>query len=132
MKRALAAASLCLLACAALGQSEQVLTVEREGHSVSGLVTHLAQAKDFKHGVALFPGYPGIMRLRVEGGRPEFNLRGNFLIRSRHHWLDEETLAIAVDAPSDQWATFHQSFRETPRKSGAVPADITPPEASPR
>ena len=52
---------------------------------------------------------------------PRFDLRGNFLVRSRRHWLDEETLAVAVDAPSDQWATFSQTFRETPATARTWP-----------
>ncbi len=92
-----------------------VVTAKRDGYTISGLVTHVQGAKTFKHGVALFPGYPGIMSLREEDGLPRFELRGNFLVRSRRHWLDEEVLVVVVDAPSDQWATFAQYFRESPR-----------------
>jgi hypothetical protein len=49
-------------------------------------------------------------------------MRGNFLVRSRRHWLDGETLVLVVDAPSDQWATFGQSFRATPRYGADVAA----------
>ena len=45
-----------------------------------------------------------------------------FLIRSRRHWLDEETLVISVDAPSDQWTTFRQQFRQTRRYGTDVAA----------
>jgi len=99
-----------------------VVTVAVEDHTISGLVTHTQNAKTFKYGVALFPGYPGIMKLREENGRPQFELRGNFLIRARRHWLDDETLVVVVDAPSDQWATFSQAFRETPRYGADVAA----------
>lgn len=98
-----------------LKMSNVVITVERGGHTIAGLVTHAPDAKGFKYGVVLFPGYPGVMRLRVEEGKPRYELGGNFLIRSRRHWLDEETLVIAVDAPSDQWGSFSQRFREEPR-----------------
>jgi len=98
-----------------LAHPTQVVTVTRDGNPISGLVTHLQGAKTFKHGIALFPGYPGIMRLREEDGQPRFEMRGNFLVRSRRHWLDEETLVVVVDAPYDQWASFTQQFRESPR-----------------
>jgi pimeloyl-ACP methyl ester carboxylesterase len=62
------------------------------------------------------------MRLREESGQPRFELRGNFLVRSRRHWLDDETLVVVVDAPSDQWATFHQLFRESSRYGADVAA----------
>lgn len=105
-----------------LAHPTSVVTAQRDGYTISGLVTHLQGAKAFKHGIALFPGHPGIMKLREEGGLPKFEQRGNFLVRSRRHWLDEGTLVLVVDAPSDQWATFTQHFRETPRYGADVEA----------
>lgn len=102
--------------------TNSVLTVAIKDYSISGLVTHLPEAKTFKYGVALFPGAPAIMKVREEGGQPRFMLGGNFLIRSRQHWLDDETLIIAVDAPSDQWAGFGQWFRQNPRYGADVAA----------
>ncbi|HEX7646192.1 MAG TPA: hypothetical protein VF450_02140 [Noviherbaspirillum sp.] len=92
-----------------------VVTVAREGYTIAGLVTHLAEHRAFRYGIVLFPGYPGIMRLHEEDSVPKFEMRGNFLVRSRRHWLDDETLVVVVDAPSDQWAGFAQWFREKPR-----------------
>ena len=106
------------------GHPNLVVTVVRDGYTISGLVTHLKDAKSFKHGVALFPGHPGIMRLRDDGGQAKFGLGGNFLVRSRRHWLDEDTLVVVVDAPSDQWGSFYQFFRETPRYGADVGALI--------
>jgi len=105
-----------------LANPTQVVTVSVKGYTVAGLVTHLKDATAFKHGIALFPGHPGIMKLREENGQPRFEQRGNFLVRSRRHWLDGETLVVVVDAPSDQWATFTQQFRETPRYGADVAA----------
>lgn len=99
-----------------------VLVVPLRDHSIFGLVTHSPQAKKFKYGIALFPGYPSIMKLREEAGQLRFDLGGNFLIRSRRHWLDEEAMVIAVDAPSDQWASFSQQFRQDPRYGADVAA----------
>jgi len=105
-----------------LSPPTHVVTVTRNGYTISGLVTYLQGTKAFKYAIALFPGYPGIMRLREEGGQPRFELRGNFLVRSRRLWLDEETLVVVVDAPSDQWETFYQHFRESPRYGADVEA----------
>jgi pimeloyl-ACP methyl ester carboxylesterase len=105
-----------------LAHPTSVVTAKRDGYTISGLVTHLEGAKTFKHGIALFPGYPGILKLREESGQPKLELRGNFLVRSRRHWLDRETLVLVVDAPSNQWATFTQHFRETPRYGADVEA----------
>jgi hypothetical protein len=65
------------------------------------------------------------MRLREEDGRLKFDLGGNFLVRSRRHWLDEQTLVAVVDAPSDQWSSFSQHFRESPRYGSDVAALLT-------
>lgn len=125
-----------------LAHPTQIVTVQRDGYTIAGLVTHLEGPQAFKHGIALFPGHPGIFKLREEGGRAVFELRGNFLMRSRRHWLDGETLVVAVDAPSDHWSSFYQHFRETHHgfigveretvlamrvwaKGGAAPAEVT-------
>lgn len=99
-----------------------VLTVPINDYSISGLVTHLPQAKVFKYGIALFPGAPGIMKVREEAGQPRFELGGNFLIRSRRHWMDDETLILSIDAPSDQWGSFSQQFRQNPRYGSDIAA----------
>ena len=98
-----------------LANPTQIVTVQREGYTIAGLVTHLPGVKKFRYGVALFPGHPGVMRLREEGGQMKFDLAGNMLVRSRRWWLDDETLVAVIDAPSDEWRTFSQRFRETPR-----------------
>lgn len=101
----------------------EILTVKRDGYTISALVTHLQGRSTFKHGVALFPGHPGIMKIQSsEGGTPKFELKGNFLIRTRRFWVDEETVVLSVDAPSDQWGTFYQYFRETPRYGADIAA----------
>jgi hypothetical protein len=105
-----------------LAHPHELLTVQREGYTIAGLVTHLSGRTNFTHGVALFPGHPGILKLRREEGELKFEMRGNFLVRSRRHWLDPETLVMVVDAPSDHWPTFYQQFRETPRYGADVAA----------
>lgn len=98
------------------------VTVKREGYTISGLVTHTKGIAQPKYGIALFPGAPGIMKIREEDGRIKFEMVGNFLVRSSRHWLDEETVVVMVDAPSDNWSSFLQSFRETPRYGADVAA----------
>ena len=105
-----------------LAHPHEVLTVSRDGYTIAGLVAYRSREASFKHGIALFPGRPGILRLREEGGEPKFEMRGNFLVRSRRHWLDGETLVMAVDAPSDEWTLFPQAFRATKRYGEDVAA----------
>jgi pimeloyl-ACP methyl ester carboxylesterase len=105
-----------------LDHPQQLIKVARDGYEISALVTHRADPQPFRHAIALFPGYPGILRLREEEGQLRFDLRGNFLLRSRRHWLDDDILVTVVDAPSDQWATFSQRWRETQRYGADVAA----------
>jgi hypothetical protein len=109
----------CLLALLApasvFGQVEQIVTAKLERYTIAALIMHAEGVKAFKHGIALFPGHPGILKLHEENGQPQYDQRGNFLVRSRRHWLDDETLVAVMDAPSDQWATFSQDFRTTAR-----------------
>jgi hypothetical protein len=109
-----------LLAAPTWSQTEEVLTAKFERYGVAGLVMRLESARAFKHGIALFPGHPGILKLHEENGQPRFELRGNFLVRSRRHWLDDETLVVVLDAPSDQWHDFSQHFRATGRYGSDV------------
>jgi len=107
--------SLLLWPALALAQTERIVTAKLERHTIAALVMHPEGAKGSKHGIALFPGHPGILKLREENGQPQYEQRGNFLVRSRRHWLDEETMVAVIDAPSDEWATFSQAFRATAR-----------------
>jgi hypothetical protein len=114
------ATAMLLVGVPAHAQVEQLVTAKIERYSIAALVTHLEGMTSFKHGIALFPGHPGIMKLKEEDGKPQFEMRGNFLVRSRRQWLDEETLIAVLDAPSDEWATFSQDFRATARYGADV------------
>lgn len=103
-------------------QVDQVVTAKLERYSIAALVTRQEGAHGFKQGIAIFPGHPGILRLREENGQAHYEQRGNFLVRARRHWLDDETLVAVLDAPSDQWSTFSQDFRATPRYGTDVAA----------
>lgn len=101
----------------------EILTVKRDGYTISALATHPEGRSSVKHGVALFPGHPGIMKIQSGAdGTPKFDMKGNFLIRTRRFWVEEETVVLSIDAPSDQWASFSQQFRETPRYGADVAA----------
>ena len=107
-----------------LANPTRIVTAKIKDYTIAGMVTHLEGAKSFAHGIALFPGHPGIMKIREEAGEIRYGQVGNFLVRSRRHWLDEETLVVVVDAPSDQWIHFDQAFRATPRYAADVAALI--------
>src|SRR5262245_10075670 len=122
MRRVILALAACLLVPHAHAQVDQVVTAKLERYSIAALVTRQEGAKAFKQGIAIFPGHPGILKLQEENGQPQYEQRGNFLIRSRRHWLDDETLVAVLDAPSDQWTSFSQDFRATPRYGSDIAA----------
>lgn len=104
--------------------ANEVIVAELPGRSISVLVTHQPGATKFTHAIALFPGSPGYMNLRVEGGTIQYGLGGNFLVRARRHFIEEGILTVLVDAPSDQQIDFFQAYRETPRYGEDVKAAI--------
>lgn len=117
---------LVLLAGQAHAQTEEVVTLRLQTGTIAGLVAHQEGAKDFKYGVALFPGHPGIMKLRrEEDGQAQYELRGNYLVRSRRHWLDADTLIAVIDAPSNEWTSFTQHYRATAPYGQAIQALVT-------
>src|SRR5690242_5612247 len=88
---------LCAFAGVAAAHVEEVVTVKRDGYTISGLAMHADSGKSFRQGVALFPGHPGIMKIQAGAdGEPSFELKGNFLIRTRRFWVDGETLVLSV------------------------------------
>jgi len=94
---------------------EDLVVVRLPERSIAALVDRLPQSTRPKRAIALFAGNPGILRLRSEDGETKFGMRGNFLIRARRHWLDADTIAVSIDAPDDEWASFSHQFRATPR-----------------
>ena len=95
--------------------TNEVIVAQLPGRSVSALITHRPGDAKFTHAIALFPGSPGYMNLRVEDGEIRFGLRGNFLVRARRHFIEDGFMTVVIDAPSDQQGSFYQAFRETPR-----------------
>jgi pimeloyl-ACP methyl ester carboxylesterase len=104
--------------------ANEVVVAQLPGRSISALVTHRPGATKFTHAIALFPGSPGYMNLRVEDGTIQFGLRGNFLTRARRFFLDEGFLTVLVDAPSDNQVNFWHSYRASERYGEDVKAII--------
>ncbi len=51
-----------------------------------------------KYVVILFPGGTGIMDPRMENGKLVYGFRGNFLIRSRRHIVDDEFATVSTNS----------------------------------
>ena len=93
-----------------------VITIPLEGRSIAVLVTHRPEDTVFTHAIALFPGAPGRGNLRMENGEIKFdNLRGNFLVRARRHFVEPGFLTVVIDAPSDRQDDFPTAFRASAR-----------------
>jgi hypothetical protein len=97
--------------------ANELIVVPFKDHSIAGLVTHRPEDKKFTHALALFPGSPGQVKLQMQNGQIVFgDLRGNFLVRARRHFLEPGFLTVVVDAPNDHWfGLFTHEFRASPR-----------------
>lgn len=107
-----------------LAFANEMIVAQLPGRSIAALVTHRPGATRFTHAIALFPGSPGYMNLRVEDGEIRFGLRGNFLVRARRHFLDDGFLTVVVDAPSDSQVNFWHSYRASERYGEDVKAVV--------
>lgn len=58
--------------------------------------------------IALFGGTPGALHLDATGAT---TLRGNFVIRSAHHWIEQGDAVALVDTPSDKSEGVDNAFR---------------------
>jgi alpha-beta hydrolase superfamily lysophospholipase len=98
---------LCVSLPAAHGQ-ELVTLPTRDGVTQSYL---LEAPPHPPHAVAvLFPGGGGNIRLRRADGRIGFS-PNNFLVRSRHEFVQRGIAAAVVDAPSDRQSGMDDDFR---------------------
>ncbi len=90
---------------------EIVHVAVRSGVDEPVLLSMASAEQKPKRVLVLFPGFPGIMKLQVKDGRVWFKLLGNYLLRSRALFVDAETAAVSVDAPTDQYCCFNDEFR---------------------
>jgi len=75
--------------------------------------------------VLLFPGYPGILRLKEEAGSVTYKLAGNFLIRARRHLSSDKVFTVAVDCPADQWNACGDAYRSSNQHAADIADVIT-------
>ncbi len=104
--------------------ANEVIVAQLPGRSIAALVTHRPGETRFTHAVALFPGSPGFIGLKVEDGEIRFSQRGNFLIRARRFFLENGYLTVVVDASSDNQVTFWHSYRASGRYGEDVKAVV--------
>lgn len=111
MKASFVAAVLAaLLSAAAVARAQEIVTLStRDEVTQSFLLTAPAGDKPAAAAI-LFPGGPGLIRLRSEGGRIRFG-EGNFLVRTRQLFVERGIVAAVMDSPSDQPQGMDDWFR---------------------
>jgi pimeloyl-ACP methyl ester carboxylesterase len=74
-------------------------------------------------GVLLFPGYPGILKIRSEGNAIKHELNGNFVVRARRFLNSDKAFSVLVDCPTDQWSTCDDRYRVSSQHAADI-ADV--------
>jgi hypothetical protein len=80
--------------------------------------------------VLLFPGYPGILKLREAAGSPIYDLSGNFVIRARRFLNTGKVFTVAVDCPVDQWNACDDAYRSSSEHAADIMNVITSVKAA--
>lgn len=125
---ALAIVGLCLgLAASAQDAAleEGVTTVSLPRGTELNLVVSKKPGSKPTTAVLLFPGYPGVLRVEQQaGGAPEYQLRGNFLVRARRHLVSDSVMTVLVDCPKDRWTNCDDSYRTSDQHAADIVAVI--------
>ena len=103
---------------------EIVHVAVRSGVDEPVLLSMASAQQKPKRIVMLFPGDDGVMQIQQKGGGAWFRLLGNYLIRSRAKFVDEQDIAVSVDMPSDQYCCANDSFRLSDQHATDVGAII--------
>jgi len=109
MRSPIVGIALTALLTAAAHAQEIVTLPTRDGVTQSFLLTVPADGKPAAAAI-LFPGGPGLIRLRNEDGQIRFG-EGNFLVRSRQLFVERGIVTAVMDAPSDQPQGMSDGFR---------------------
>jgi hypothetical protein len=87
----------------------------------------LLSPREPKVTVVLFAGGDGGLRISAEGRLQSGTLAANFLVRSRHLFVEHDLAVAIVDAPSDRQGfpfRFLSGFRQTPAHAADIKALI--------
>jgi len=105
------------------GLDERVQTVQLSRGAELRLVVSKRQSTSPKTAVLLFAGYPGVLKVRAEGGAPAFALGGNFLLRARRFLNTDRLFTVLVDCPVDKWEACEDEYRTSPEHVADI-ADV--------
>lgn len=124
----LLAAALALAAPAAQAQNprasegltEQVHTVRLARGTELRLLVSKRTGTQPAVGVLVFPGYPGVLRIREENGAVVHGLGGNFLVRARRFLNTDKVFTVLVDCPVDEWNLCGDAYRSSARHAADI------------
>ncbi|CAG9175376.1 hypothetical protein LMG23992_02942 [Cupriavidus laharis] len=106
------------------GLEESVTTVALPGGSDLSVVVSKQPASKPAVAALLFPGYPGVLRVQNDAGKPSFQLRGNFLVRARRHLVSDKMLTVMVDCPRARWESCDDAYRTSDQYAQDIGAVI--------
>lgn len=75
--------------------------------------------------VLLFPGYPGILKLKEEAGSVTYEVAGTFVIRARRFLNSDKVFTVAVDCPVDQWNACGDDYRSSNQHAADIMDVVT-------
>jgi hypothetical protein len=75
--------------------------------------------------VLLFPGYPGILKLKEEAGSVTYDVAGTFVIRARRFLNSDKVFTVAVDCPVDQWNACGDDYRSSNQHAADIMDVVT-------
>jgi hypothetical protein len=134
MKTLLATAGLLLamfapVACAQEpadeGLTEALHTVSLSGGSTLNVLISRRSGSAPDIAVLLFAGYPGVLRLREEGGTVVFDLAGNFLLRARRHLNSDRVHTVVVDCPAERLSDCGDTYRSSAQHASDISDVVT-------
>jgi pimeloyl-ACP methyl ester carboxylesterase len=123
--------SLILLGLSCFSHAQEVSNLEEKvlavplarGSTLNLILSKLPQTQP-DTAALLFPGYPGVMRIRSEGAGFTFDLRGNFLVRARRHLANPDLMVVMVDCPVDMWNKCDDRYRTSDQHASDIQAAI--------
>lgn len=94
-----------------LAHAQEIVTLETRPAVTQSFLLVAPGSSPPQAAAVMFPGGPGSIRLRPEGGQVKFG-PNNFVVRTRDLFAAAGVAVAIVDAPSDQSSGMHNSFRK--------------------
>ena len=105
--------------------ADQIVTLKTRGDSTQSYLLLADTGVAPKAVAVMFPGGQGQVRLPADISQLQLGARGNFLVRTREMFRDQELVVAIIDAPSDrQQAGMDDGFRAGREHSDDVAAAV--------